>query len=111
MAYDNHLAQRIREQIGAKPDLTEKKMFGGLAFLLGGRMAIAASSEGIMVRVDPAECDRLIASGSAHAMEMRGSAMRGWVRVPPERLNNSQELHRWVNRGVAYARSLPPTAR
>lgn len=112
MAYDNDLAERIRGLLSAEPDLTEKKMFGGLAFLVRGRMAVAASSEGgIMVRVDPAESDRLVEAGGAHVVEMRGRAMRGWVRVAPEQLRSSGHLDRWVERGVAYARSLPPKAR
>lgn len=112
MGYDNDLAERIRELLAAEPDLTEKKMFGGVAFLVRGRMAVAASSEGgIMVRVDPAESDRLVESGGAHVVEMRGRAMRGWVRVAPERLRSSGHLDRWVERGVAYARLLPPKAR
>jgi len=112
MGYDNDLAERIRELLDAEPDLTERKMFGGLAFLVRGRMAVAANSEGeIMVRVDPAESDRLVESGDAHVVEMRGRAMRGWVRVAPERLTSSGHLDRWVERGVAYARSLPPEAR
>lgn len=112
MAYDVDVAERIRDLIGAQPDLTEQKMFGGLAFLVGGRMAVAASSQGgIMVRVDPDQTDRLVESGDAHVVEMRGRAMRGWVRVLPERLKSQRELGRWVEIGVAHARSLSPNSR
>lgn len=111
VAYDNDLAERIRKLIGAEPDLAEKKMFGGLAFLIRGRMAVAASSEGIMVRVDPAESDRLIKSGGAQVMEMRGRTMRGWVRLPPEQLRSSGQLDYWLERGMAYTRAFASVAR
>lgn len=108
MAYDSDVAERIRELISGQPDMTEKRMFGGLAFLIAGRMALAANSQGgIMVRVAPDETDRLVESGDAHVVEMRGRAMRGWVGVAPEQLTSSRQLRRWVNLGVAHARSLP----
>jgi TfoX/Sxy family transcriptional regulator of competence genes len=108
MAYDEDLAARIRELLAADPDLTEKKMFGGLAFLIRGRLVLAVSSQGgLMIRVDPAESDKLIKSGSADVVEMRGHAMQGWVRVTSERLKNPRLLDRWVTRGTAHARSLP----
>ena len=105
MAYDLDLAERIRELL-AGDEVVEKKMFGGLSFLVGGNMAVAASGQGgLLVRVDPAESDALIASTSAELMEMGGRSMAGWLRVPtPE----GAELAEWVGRGVAYARSLPP---
>ena len=82
MAYDENLADRIRELIVGEPDLTEKKMFGGLAFLIGGNMAVAASGQGgVMVRVDPADSDRLVATSSARLAEMRGRPMQGWLRL------------------------------
>jgi hypothetical protein len=109
MAYDEALAGRIRELIGDEPNLAEKKMFGGLAFLLGGNMAIGASGEGgILVRCDPEESDRLVATTSARPMEMRGREMRGWLRVAPEDLRTKRQLGKWVGIGTAYARSLPP---
>ena len=84
-------------------------MFGGLAFLVGGNMAVAASGQGgLLVRVDPAECDGLVASTSARPMEMRGRTMAGWLRVPSEDVRTKRELRRWVDRGRNYARSLPP---
>ena len=108
MAYDEELADRIRAQIAGAPRLTEKKMFGGLAFLVGGNMAVGASGQGgILVRVDPAESDRLVATTCARPMEMRGREMRGWLRVDGDHLGAASELAAWVERGVAYARSLP----
>ena len=108
MAYDEELAGRIRDLVAREPDLTEKKMFGGLAFLVGGNMAVAASGQGgILVRVDPAESDTLVATTSARVMEMRGRQMRGWLRVDPEDVRTEQELARWVGLGTTYAGSLP----
>ena len=109
MAYDEELAGRIRGLVEGEPGLTEKKMFGGLAFLVGGNMAVAASGQGgILVRVDPAESDALVASSAAYPMEMRGRAMPGWLRVETEHVATEPELAAWVERGVTYARSLPP---
>ena len=108
MAYDEKLADRIRELVGDEPNLTEMKMFGGLAFLIGGNMAVAASGQGgILVRVDPAESDELVAATSAELMEMRGRSMRGWLRVDAEDVRTKKQLSKWVDSGVAYARSLP----
>ena len=109
MAYDEDLAHRIRELIGAEPDLTEQRMFGGLAFLIGGNMAVAASGQGgLMVRVDPAETDALLEKPHAKPFEMRGRGMQGWLRVDDEGVRTKRQLEPWVTRGVAYARSLPP---
>jgi TfoX/Sxy family transcriptional regulator of competence genes len=106
--YDEVLAVRIREMIGSEPDLTEKKMFGGLAFLIRGNMAVAASGQGgVLVRVDPATSDKLVATTSAYPMEMRGRTMKGWLRVDAEGLRTKRELARWVRLGATYARSLP----
>jgi TfoX/Sxy family transcriptional regulator of competence genes len=109
MAYDEDLANRIRELIARDPDVTEKRMFGGLAFLIGGRMAVAASREGgIMVRIDPDQTDTLLAKPHTRPFEMRGRELDGWLRVDPEGLKTKRQLEPWVKRGVAYARSLPP---
>jgi TfoX/Sxy family transcriptional regulator of competence genes len=109
VAYDEQLAARIRELLGRERGLTEQKMFGGLAFLIGGNMAIAASGQGgLLVRVDPAESDALVASTSARLMEMRGRRMPGWLRVDAADVRTKRELERWVKRGTSYARSLPP---
>jgi hypothetical protein len=108
MAYDENLAGRIRELVADASDLTEQKMFGGLAFLVGGNMAVAASGQGgVLVRVDPAESDALVATTSARLMEMRGRQMPGWLRVGPEDLRTEGQLARWVELGTSYARSLP----
>jgi hypothetical protein len=108
MAYDEDLADRIRELVAGEADLTEQKMFGGLAFLIGGNMAVAASGQGgALVRVDPARSDALVATTSARPMEMRGRQMQGWLRVNPEDVRTRRQLTKWVELGVSYARSLP----
>jgi TfoX/Sxy family transcriptional regulator of competence genes len=108
VAYDEQLADRIREQIGDEPTLTEKKMFGGLAFLIGGNMAVGASGQGgILVRVDPEESERLVETTGAYPMEMRGRQMAGWLRVDTDDLGADDELAKWVELGTTYARSLP----
>jgi TfoX/Sxy family transcriptional regulator of competence genes len=109
MAYDEALAERIRELLPDDVEVTEQKMFGGLAFLVGGHMAVAASGQGgVMVRVDPEQSDELVASTRARPMEMRGRTMQGWLRVDTEDVRTKRQLGKWVNTGVAYARSLPP---
>jgi len=109
VAYDEELAGRIRALLGGRDDLTEKEMFGGLAFLLGGNMAVAASGQGgILVRVDPEESDELVASTAAEPMEMRGRQMAGWLRVDTADVAADDELAAWVDRGATYAASLPP---
>src|ERR687894_1139787 len=108
MAYDEELAERIRDLVGGEPGLTEQKMFGGLAFLIGGNMAVAASGQGgVLVRIDPVESDALVATTSARLMEMRGRQMPGWLRVDAEDVRTDDELARWVELGTTYARSLP----
>jgi TfoX/Sxy family transcriptional regulator of competence genes len=108
VAYDEALAARIRELIGERPDLAEKKMFGGLAFLVGGNMAIAASGQGgVLVRVDPARSEKLVATTDAHPMEMRGREMDGWLRVDDDHVRTKRQLEKWVKLGTAYAGSLP----
>ena len=108
MAYDEELADRIRELVGNERSLTEQKMFGGLAFLVGGNMAVAASGQGgLLVRVDPGESDELAGSTPARPMEMRGRQMQGWLRVNADDVRTAKQLTAWVERGVAYARSLP----
>jgi hypothetical protein len=108
MAYDEDLANRIRELVGDQSGVAEKKMFGGLAFLIGGNMAIAASGQGgVMVRVDPGRSDSLVASTTARPAEMRGRLMPGWLRVGSEDLRTKRQLAKWVQLGTTYARSLP----
>ena len=112
MAYDEELAERIRELVRGERSLTEQKMFGGLAFLIGGNMAVAASGQGgLLVRVDPAESDELVSHSNARPMEMRGREMAGWLRVDAGDVRTNPELARWVELGTAYARSLPAKAR
>jgi TfoX/Sxy family transcriptional regulator of competence genes len=109
VAYDEHLADRVRDLLAAEPDLTEKKMFGGLAFLVGGNMAVAASGQGgLMVRVDTAIGEKLIATSAARPMEMRGRSMNGWLRVDTADLRHKRQLSKWVTLGVDYAKTLPP---
>jgi TfoX/Sxy family transcriptional regulator of competence genes len=109
MAYDEELANRIRELLGGEARLTEQKMFGGLAFLIGGNMAVAASGQGgVLVRVDAAQSDKLVATTSARLMEMRGRRMQGWLRLDPDDVRTKRQLAKWVGLGAGYARSLPP---
>ena len=110
MPYDEELANRIRELLADEEGaVTEKRMFGGLAFLLHGNMSVAASHDGgLLVRVDPSESDALVARPHAGLMEMGGRTMEGWVKVAPDGLRTKRELSSWVKRGVAFARTLPP---
>ncbi len=109
MAYDEDLADRIRELIAADADVRERKMFGGLAFLVGGHLSVAASGRGgLMVRVAPAATDALLAKSHAQPFEMRGRPLEGWLRIDADGVRTKGQLERWVTRGVAYARSLPP---
>jgi TfoX/Sxy family transcriptional regulator of competence genes len=108
MTYDEVLAQRVRDLATGTPNLTERKMFGGLAFLVGGNMAIAASGQGgLLVRVDPEESSALVATTQAELMVMRGRPMEGWLRVASEDVEAKQSLASWVKRGLVYAASLP----
>jgi TfoX/Sxy family transcriptional regulator of competence genes len=108
MAYDEQLAERIRELVAGERGLTEQKMFGGLAFLIGGNMSIAASGQGgVLVHVDPEQSDKLVKTTNASLMEMRGRSMRGWLRVAAEDVRTKRQLAKWVELGTAYARSLP----
>jgi TfoX/Sxy family transcriptional regulator of competence genes len=108
MAYDEDLANRIRELVATEPGVTEKKMFGGLAFLINGNMSVSASGQGgLLLHVDPDETDRLLSKPHAHPFEMRGRVMQGWLRVDPDGVKTKRQLDRWVSRGVHHARSLP----
>ncbi len=108
MAYDEQLADRVRELVAAEPGVTEKRMFGGLAFLIGGNMSVSVSGQGgLMVRVEPDETERLVAEPHARPLVMRGREMDGWLRVDGDGVRTKAALERWVARGVAYARSLP----
>ncbi len=110
MPYDVELADRIRAVVGAEPGLTEKRMFGGLAFLVRGRLAVAAGSTGgLLLRVDPADTGSLCKEPHVGRFEMRGRELDGWLRVDAEAVGTDDELRDWVRHGVDYARSLPPT--
>ncbi len=99
----------MRELLPNRRGIVEKKMFGGLAFLVDGNMAVAASGQGgILVRVDPEESDALVSRTKAYPMEMRGRPMQGWLRVDAENVRTKPQLAKWVERGTSYARSLPP---
>jgi hypothetical protein len=113
MAYDQELADRIRMVIGGDPALTavltEKKMFGGLAFMIGGHLAISASGAGgVLVRVDPAEAGQLVVTTSASVAVMGGRERAGWLRIGAAEVDSDEGLIPWVERGTAYARALPP---
>jgi hypothetical protein len=109
MAYDEELANRVRELVQAEEGLTEMRMFGGLAFLINGNMAVSASGQGgLLLRVDPADTESLLDDRHAHRFVMRGREMDGWLRIDPNGVTTNGQLARWVARGVDYARSLPP---
>ena len=109
MAYNEDLANRIRELISTEPSLVEKRMFGGLAFLIGGHMSVSVSGRGgLLLRCDPAETESLRSKPHAGPFEMRGRVMDGWLRVDAEGVRTKRQLERWVSRGVDYAHSLPP---
>lgn len=109
MAYDEELADRVRSVISAEPGLTESRMFGGLAFLLGGHMAVAVSGQGgLMVRADPVDTGTLTAGDGVEPMQMRGRPMKGWLLVSGQALSADEQLARWVAVGVDFVRTLPP---
>jgi hypothetical protein len=107
--YDEDLANRIREMVATEAGVVEKRMFGGLAFLIGGNMSVSVSGRGgLLLRCDPGETDALLGKPYAAPFEMRGHVMEGWLWVNPEGLYSKRQLERWVARGVTYARALPP---
>jgi TfoX/Sxy family transcriptional regulator of competence genes len=109
MAYDEDLADRIRELLSDQRGVTERKMFGGLAFLIGGNMAIAASGQGgVLARVDPGQADRLVETTPAEVAVMRGRPMQGWLRVTSDDVRTKRQLDRWVKLSSAFASALPP---
>jgi len=109
MAYDEELADRVRAMVAEQHGLTERKMFGGLGFMLDGHMAVAASSTGgLMVRVDPADGEALADGETVAPMEMGGRTMAGWLLVDPSAVADDAALRTWVDRGTAYVRALPP---
>ncbi|MFN2518529.1 MAG: TfoX/Sxy family protein [Jatrophihabitantaceae bacterium] len=109
MAYDDELAERVRELVQGTDGVSEKRMFGGLAFLINGNMAVSASSQGgLLLRVDPAMTDELVDEPSVRRFEMRGREMDGWLRVDADASMTDSLLAAWVGRGVTYAQSLRP---
>lgn len=112
MAFDEDLADRIRELMAEESGLSEQRMFGGLAFLIGGRMSVAASGRGgLMVRVPPEDTVKLLARAHVHPFEMRGRELNGWLRIDDDGVRTRRQLQSWVTRGVAFARSLPPKSK
>jgi TfoX/Sxy family transcriptional regulator of competence genes len=108
MAYDEDLANRIRELLGSEKGIEEKRMFGGLAFLVNGNMSVAVSGQGgLMVRVPPDNTDKLLARAHVSPMVMAGREARGWLRVDVDGVQTKRQLQGWVTTGVGYARSLP----
>ena len=109
MPYDEDLANRLRELLAGEDGITEKKMFGGLAFLLHGHMSVSASGQGgLLARIDPSETDAMLKKEHVSLMEMRGRTMDGWLRVAPEGLKTKRQLESWVKRSLGYVKTLPP---
>ena len=108
MAFDEDLADRVRGCLEQVPDVSEKRMFGGLAFMVGGNMAVAASGQGgLLLRCEPAATDSLVATVGVDRMVMRGRAMDGWLRVEGPVVADDEDLLHWVELGVSYVGSLP----
>jgi hypothetical protein len=109
MAYDEELAHRIRQVVEGEPGLGEKRMFGGLAFLVNGNMAVSASGQGgLLLRIDPGQADSLVDQEHVRRFVMRGREMDGWLHVDVESIETDDELRRWVTHGLTHTRSLPP---
>jgi hypothetical protein len=109
MAYDEELADRIRQVMSAESGLTEKRMFGGLAFMIDGHLAVSASGQGgLLLRVDPARTDELVEPPQVRRFQMRGRELDGWLHVDPAAVRAEADLRSWVSTGIGYARSLPP---
>jgi len=108
MVYDAGLADRMREELASEPAVTEKRMFGGLAFLVSGHMAVCATNGGLMVRIDPTQGDALLTDPRASRMVMQGRELSGWLVVDLDESATDEELKRWISHGVDYVKSLPP---
>jgi TfoX/Sxy family transcriptional regulator of competence genes len=107
MAYDEELAMRVREVVSGTPGLTEKAMFGGIAFMVRGNMAVGVSKEDLMVRVGPDEHEAALSRPHVKPFDMTGRPMKGWVVVEPEGVKSQEALREWVKTGVEFALSLP----
>jgi TfoX/Sxy family transcriptional regulator of competence genes len=107
MAYDEALADRIRGALAARAEVTERKMFGGIAFMVGGNMAVGVTNEDLMVRLAPDEAQRALAEDGVREMDFTGKPLKGFVYVGPERLTTDDELAGWVDAGADHAASLP----
>lgn len=108
MAYDEGLAERIRQRLGSDADVTERRMFGGIAFLYRGNMAVGVSGDDLMVRVGPDLTDAALARPGTRVFDMTGRPMRGWILVAGTALGEDDVLGEWVDEGRAFAVSLPP---
>ena len=108
MAYDEQLAERVRDQLGDVHGITEKAMFGGLAFLLEGNMAVGLTGDELMVRIGSDDSDDALARPHTRPFDMTGRPMKGWILVAQEGLQDDDELRAWVRRGLDFAGSLPP---
>lgn len=108
MAYDERLADRVREALADRPNLTEKKMFGGIGFMLSGNMATGVSGGDLIVRLDPEEGEKALDEPGVRMFDRTGRPMTGWLLVEPEAIETEDGLRRWVDRGAAFAESLPP---
>jgi TfoX/Sxy family transcriptional regulator of competence genes len=107
MAYDEQLAERVRDVLASRADVSERKMFGGIAFMVGGNMAVGVAGDELMVRLDPADAERALAEDGVRVMDMTGRPMKGWILVSPERTADQAGLAEWVEAGADYAASLP----
>jgi hypothetical protein len=108
MAYDEGLAQRIRERVEDVPGLTEMKAFGGLSFLVSGNMAVGVIKDELMVRVGPEKFEETVAFPHVRPFDMTGKPLKGWILVAPGGYAEDEELARWIEKGVAFAQTLPP---
>ena len=108
MAYDEALASRVRATLGDNPAISERQMFGGIAFMLAGNMAIGVSKDDLMVRIDPDDQDEALAQPNVRILDMTGRPMKGWILVAPEATEDDADLQGWVEAGLDFAGSLPP---
>ena len=108
MAYDEALASRVRETLGDNPEISERQMFGGIAFMLSGNMAVGVNKDDLMVRIDPDDHDEALAQPGVRVFDMTGRPMKGWILVAPEATEDDTDLQRWVEAGLDFAGSLPP---